>query len=246
VRRRTKYLLLTCVLLPFLCGWWLVYPPVCSDVPTFSVSWADRPSRLLLKVDAQTGNLLFKSHETADGPDDQDAKRPPFYLYERRTRKLAEISYDLWTRSYGIAFGYYNDRLPGWAGGADINDGRLRAGGSVIATAGRHALDISVNPDGALVAVLSANGWKRPYIKGLLPWYGGSQGGGVTGQHYVEFFALPTLEHRGQPVRISLRTTSGIRRGRWSAKGDYIVYLTEGAGEKVCIIDVQEFVRRAP
>jgi len=246
VRRRTKYLLVTCILLPFLCGWWLVYPPVCSDVPTFSVSWPSRPSRLLLKVDARTGNLLVKSHEAADGPDHPDAKRPPFYLYDRSTRKLAEIPYDAWTRSDGLAFGYYNDRFPGWAGGADIKDGQLSFAGNAIATAGRHAQDIAVSPNGNLIAVLSANGWKRPYIKGLLPWYGGSQGGGVTGQHYVEFFALPRLEPDGRPVRIPLRTTSGIRRGRWSANGEYIAYMTEGPGQTICIIDVNEVVKGAP
>ena len=116
-----------------------------------------------------------------------------------------------------------------------MKDRILWKGSQQIPTAGRTALSVYPSPSGDVIAVLSADGWKRLYIPSPIPFSKGWGGRGYAGQHYVEFFTLPELERKGPAVRIPL-TTAGMMSlsPQWTAGGEYAVY--QESSYDVCII----------
>jgi hypothetical protein len=237
-RRVRKWVALGILLLgpPLLLGF--MYGPRCvsSDVPCFETpGWV--------------GYGFTDLYGKASGPDGQDLlltrvmwdeadQKPAIYRYSSKESTLSETTReewdnaptDAWKRIAEVAsLGSSEDRP------RLHRDGRFLYRGSPVETGGRSYIRHHVRPDGRLFAVLSANGWRRPHIKGFMPFLGGGWGGGYAGQHYVDLYRFPSMERVGKPLRIPLTTAEGLSFESWSHDGAYL-FFGRSRHQVLCII----------
>ena len=237
--RRAKVLSGGVLLLSMAVVWQMIGPCVTSDIPCYEFRPGELTYGLYLRVADNTGDLLL----TSDVPrsPDQNSVQPNVYAYDPKRDELRAVDAELWKVATGKICG---EHVIGCWGTlqADarisIVDGRLLHGDRVVETKGRTVLDLSLSPRGDVLAVITADGWKRPSIRGLYP-LGGSWGGGYAGQHYVELFSLPSLDPRGAAIRIPLTSAEWLSHPRWSEDGSYLV-LGDSLYLRICIIEVTE------
>ncbi len=233
MKRRTKYVctLGGAAVLALLIIWHQYFPPVTSDIPSFLPDgrWVIQ-AFLDVRVDSKSGNLLLRFELS-------DEDRTVFFEYGREERQLYPISEAIWDSADGVICSAHGCGAPYSPTGVTLarRDGALWHGSERLPVAGRTVIRTSYSPDGTLIAVVSADGWKRPSTKvGFWPW-GGTWGGGYAGQHYVELFTTPDLMRVGKPIRIPLTTAEGMGSHVWTADGDYVV-LTGSGGVPLYVI----------
>lgn len=107
----------------------------------------------------------------------------------------------------------------------------LRFGDRSLRTCGSTMLRYHISPKISLIAAISVDGGRRPSVQ-FFPM--GSRGGGYAGQHYLEFFEFPSLQRRGEPIRLF-----GEEFGLpcWSADEQYLI-IPHTDFRNVCIVPV--------
>ncbi len=224
---------------------WPRHVRVESDVPVFDVpsrfGTAFRPLSLYVKSSEAEPGVILITRDTSYQDDPKMPLNGPVLEYLRSTRSIREVSVEEWRISEGTAtsIGSFFGNQTNFS--CIIRDGELKVGllGKGVqryATAGTHALGVHHSPKRNVVGVLSANGPERP-SEDVLPMFS-SIGGGYYGQHFVEFFRVPTMEPIGRPVRLPFTTAGGLSWSPvWSADGRYLVYTTSD-GTKMCVLHV--------
>jgi hypothetical protein len=248
--RRTIALSVTVVLTIVVVAYYLTFPPIRGDVPCFrtrGLGHSGRPD-CLLRLDAE-GNLLLAppdpssrlevgTHVYLDGTKPLST---PTYRYLRAEETLEPVSEAVWEDATGTIA-----EMPHWRPPPDwlrIEDGRLWNHDDVVPLAGRSAIKWSIDPTETVLAVLSANGLKRPEGWSPMPFLAGGRPEGYLGQHYIDFFNFPSLTPKEQPTRVPPTTAKNIIRLRWSVAGEYLV-LWQTMPETVCVIPLDEVDNR--
>jgi hypothetical protein len=100
-----------------------------------------------------------------------------------------------------------------------IENGVLRDRMARVVTRGKDAVIYQGSPDGALIAVQSADG-PNPAIS--IPLFGG--GRGYRGQHYHEVFSYPDFKRIGEAVPIPLKWSEGWIYIAWAPDSKSVIY----------------------
>ncbi len=207
-----------------------------SDVPVFDVPRLFGDS-LMLRYESEDGGDLLITRTRLHYQRKGGVHPNPVYRYDSADGTLEEGGGRDWDMAAGEIIKTFST---GSATDARliVKDGRLRHWGKAIKsrtilTKGETALGVCVDSPGRLTAVFSADGRKRPVLRG---WFV-SAGGGYRGQHYVEFFELPSAERIGDAVRIPFTTAEGMESGCWSEDEKYFV-LASHRQMRLCVIHV--------
>ena len=220
------------------------YAPSVSDVPVFTTPSNFYKSNVRLDLRVRTvsneeGVILITRGETWGTLPDVP-KEWPVFQYDARTRTLSTVNASQWKN----AGGPIEKALGGSSPARDVRVGdvdgvyRYRIGSGPLRdfdSHGTRAVGKSFCPDGTILALLTADGLRRPSSGPGMVF--GSFGGGFYGQHYIEFFHLPDMKPVGKPVRIPFTTIKGIDTPCWSADGRFLVYANE-EGTQMCVIHV--------
>ncbi len=220
--------------------------PLASDVPLLSIPpW---PGTLLggqtlwIRYGGEGVNELLVTRGSIDQAPAATELIWPVYRYDARVRQLDEVDQVRWDGEKNPIAGILSvsRRVHSYEvahEGSTISlrdpDGLQPIG---FNTEGEYALRVTASPVPNIVALLTADGPRRPKTKG--PGMGiGNVGGGFYGQHYVEFYRVPELIRIGNPVRIPFTTVRGIDYPCWSEDGRYLVYGDSGL-VNICVIHV--------
>lgn len=182
--------------------------PAGGHAPLLETPAWRRQGALLLRREAPGGALLLKL-DTSE----------VVYRYDPARRSLSPAGEAEWRRAAGrVARCAEQLQPPPQVLRVDPRVDRLLAGGREVETAGATALWLRASPGGGWAAVVSADGPKR---RSLLPFIGG---GGASGQHYGQVFALPGATPRGGAARLQPAGARQILTPCWSPDEEFVVY----------------------
>jgi hypothetical protein len=222
---------------------WPRHVEVASDVPVFETpsrfGTANHNLQLYVRLShVDSGAILV----TRDEPH-QDIPAAgglwPVYRYDSQTRELDVVDIEVWRRAEGkVTTNGSNFAAPtvlfcNVAEGVFSCRTEIGRPNQSYQTIGKYAVRQLRPLYGDIVGVISADGPERPST-GVLPMVS-SIGGGYYGQHYVEFFAFPSMERLGEPIRIPFTSAEGIGSYVWSADQRFLV-LPNASGTKMCIL----------
>lgn len=231
----------------------VLWPPLMrasvSDVPVFDVPPGFDPATgwsmdIVVRVDNEgRGGILISRQNRGAYADIPTAW--PVYRYDGKTRTLTSVKPSEWRLATGPVTSFDSDNYAtgDWGLHARVRNGvlvgEIRQGPDIsVAVKGKFGTGQEFSPVEPVVAILTAEGPRRPKSKGGMV-FTPSFGGGFYGQHYVSLFRLPEMTPIGEAVRIAFRTVDGIESPTWSSDGRFLVYTTRD-GRKMCVIHIDQ------
>jgi hypothetical protein len=193
---------------------WTQLSSPAADVPLLATpAWQGKAAaygeQLLLRRDAQADRVLLLKHSAHDGA----------YRYDGRTRSLAAVAEQDWTRAGG-PIAECGTQIPPSPQvlRIDPHSHKLIAGERDVPTAGATVLSLTESPSHRYAAVLSAMGPAKP---SLVPFLGG---GAAEGQRVHQLMSLPAIAPAGPVVRIPVQRSDEVLAACWSLDEKAVVY----------------------
>ncbi len=233
----------------------VLWPPLMrasvSDVPVFDVPRGHDTSTgksmdIVVRTDKDGHDgILISRLRFGTLTDPEIPTAWPVYRYDRRARTLQSVKPSEWRLATGPVTSFDSDNYAtgDWGLHARVRNGvlvgEIRQGPDIsVAVKGKFGTGQEFSPVEPVVAILTAEGPRRPKSKGGMV-FTPSFGGGYYGQHYLELFSIPDMKPIGEPVRIAFTSVEGIESPTWSSDGRFLVYTTRD-GKKMSVIHIDQ------
>lgn len=195
--------------------------------PIYTTAWFDGGD-LLLRTEEPGSEAFLIRHLTGSERTLYDYGKPvnegdpnkTVYRYKPNQNTLEAVRFAEWVLASGKVVDSGRNSL------TDISPFRwsgrtltLHFKGTIAKTIGPVVTDVTLSPDGALLAVLSAEG---PYRPSPVPFLGG---GTIGGARYYELLRITDGSRQGEAYRFAFgRPESPPMGGCWTADGRFVVY----------------------